>query len=57
MITCIDISVDSTLLASGSLDFTVRMWSLDDNMPRLVHSEVLMLLMQLDSRQTPRSSQ
>ncbi|KAG2341993.1 kinase-like protein [Suillus weaverae] len=28
-ITCIDISVDSTLLASGSDDFTARIWSLD----------------------------
>ncbi|KAG2112880.1 hypothetical protein DEU56DRAFT_199147 [Suillus clintonianus] len=28
-ITCIDISADSTLLASGACDFTVRIWNLD----------------------------
>ncbi|KAG1821532.1 WD40-repeat-containing domain protein [Suillus subaureus] len=29
MITCIDISVDNMLLASGARDFTVRIWNLD----------------------------
>src|SRR6267154_307281 len=29
MVTCIDISPDSMLLASGSLDSTARIWSLD----------------------------
>ncbi|KAG2339335.1 WD40 repeat-like protein [Suillus weaverae] len=29
LITCIDISADSTLLASGAKDFTARIWSLD----------------------------
>jgi len=29
MVLCIDISADSTLLASGSTDFTTRIWNLD----------------------------
>lgn len=32
MITCIGVSTGGTLLASGSLDLTVRLWSLDDSL-------------------------
>jgi len=32
-INCIDISADCTLLATGSYDYTVRIWSLDAGKP------------------------